>query len=101
MSNFIFSRHYWKTSLRILHNTNQCHKLSSNKIFFQVKRHFPGDRKEPPTSAGDLRDASSILGSGRSPGGGHGEPLQYSCLENPMNREVWWVTVHRVAKSWT
>ena len=43
----------------------------------------------------------SILGSGRSPGGGHGDPLQYSCLENPMDREAWWTTVHRVAKSRT
>ena len=43
----------------------------------------------------------SIPGSGRFPGVGNGNPLQYSCLENPMDREVWWVTVHRVAKSWT
>ena len=43
----------------------------------------------------------SISGSGRSPGGGHGNPLQYSCLKNPMNRGAWWATVHRVAKSWT
>ena len=42
-----------------------------------------------------------IPGSGRSPGGGHGNPLQYSCLENPKDRGAWWVTVHRVAKSWT
>ena len=42
-----------------------------------------------------------ILGSGRSPGGGHGNPLQYSCLENPMDREAWWAIVHRVAKSRT
>ena len=39
--------------------------------------------------------------SGRSPGGGHYNPLQYSCLENPVNRGVWWATVHKVAKSWT
>ena len=43
----------------------------------------------------------SIPGSGRSPGGGHDNPLQYSCLENPMDRGAWWVTVHRVAKSQT
>ena len=42
----------------------------------------------------------SIHGSGRSPGG-HGNPLQYSCLENPMNGGAWWATVHRVAKNWT
>ena len=54
-----------------------------------------------PANAGDLRDAGSILGSGGSPGGGHGNPLQYSCLENPMHRGVWWATVHRVVKSRT
>ena len=49
---------------------------------------FPGHTsgKEPSASAGDIRDMSSIPGSGRSPGGGYGNPLQYSCLENPMNR---------------
>ena len=41
------------------------------------------------------------LGFGRSPRGGHGDPLQYSCLENSMNRGSWWGTVHRVAKNWT
>ena len=48
-----------------------------------------------------LTDAVSTPGSGRSPGGGHGNPSQYSCLENPMDRGAWWATVHRVAKSWT
>ena len=43
----------------------------------------------------------SVPGLGRSPGGGHGNPLQSSCLENPMDRGTWWVTVHRVAQSWT
>ena len=57
--------------------------------------------KNPPATAGDIRDASSISGSGRSPGGGHGNPLQYSCLENPMDRGVWQATVLWVAKSWT
>ena len=49
-------------------------------------------------SAGDTRDSGSILGSGRFPGGGHGNPLQYSCLENPLDRGAWRATVHRVAK---
>ena len=57
--------------------------------------------KNLPAKAGDLRDSSSIFGSGRSPVGGHGNPLQYSCLENPIDRGAWQVTVHRVAKSWT
>ena len=55
--------------------------------------------KDPPANAGDIRDVCSIHGWERSPGGGHGNPLQYSCLENPMGRGAWWATVHRVAKS--
>ena len=43
-----------------------------------------------PANAGDVRDAGSIPGRGRSPGGGNGTPLQYSCLGNPMDRETWW-----------
>ena len=64
---------------------------------------YPGGAsgKEPPANAGDIRDAGLIPGSGRSPGGGHGNTLQYSCLENPKDRGAWWVTVHRVPKSWT
>ena len=57
--------------------------------------------KNPSASAGDIRDASSIPGSGRSPGGGHGNPLQYSFLENPMDRGAWWARVHRIAKTQT
>ena len=55
----------------------------------------------PPASAGDMRDMGSIPGSGKCPGGGHGNPLQDSCLGNPLDREAWWATVHRVAKSQT
>ena len=57
--------------------------------------------KNPPVNAGDVRDAGLIPGLGRSSGGGNGNPLQYSCLENPMDRGTCWVTVHRVKKSWT
>ena len=57
--------------------------------------------KDPPANAGDPRDASSIPGLGRSPEGGHGNPLQYSCLENPMDRRVWRATVHKATKSQT
>ena len=57
--------------------------------------------KNPPANAGEVRDAGSIPGSGRYSGGGHGKPPQYSCLENPMDREAWLVIVHRVSKSWT
>ena len=57
--------------------------------------------KNPPASTGGIRDVSSVPGSGRSLGRGHGNPLQYSCLENPMDRVVWWATVHMITKSWT
>ena len=52
-------------------------------------------------NAGDIRDAGLVLGSERSPGGRHGNPLQCSCLENPMDRGAWQATVHRIAKSQT
>ena len=52
-------------------------------------------------NAGDIRDVGLIPRSGRFPGGEHGNPLQYSCLENPMDREAWQATVHRVTESWT
>ena len=55
--------------------------------------------KNPPAYAGDVRDMGSIPGCGRSPGRGHGNPLQYSCLENPIDRGAGWTTVHGVAKS--
>ena len=57
--------------------------------------------KSPPANAGDSRDVDSIPGLGRSPGGGNGNPLQYSCLENPMDRKAWRATVHGVAKRQT
>ena len=58
--------------------------------------------KNPPANAGDIRvNVGSNPESGRSPGGGHSNPFQYSCLENPMDRVAWWATVHRVAKSRT
>ena len=54
--------------------------------------------KNPPVNAGDIRDVGSLPGSGRSPGEGHSNPLQYSCLENPTDRGAWWATVHGVAE---
>ena len=57
--------------------------------------------KNPLANAGDMRDMGSIPGSERSPGGGHGNPLPYSCLENPMEKGAWWATVHGVTKNWT
>ena len=52
-------------------------------------------------NAGHVREVGSIPGSGRSPGGGHDDPLQYSYLENPMDRGAWQATVHGVTKTWT
>ena len=51
--------------------------------------------KNPPANVGDIRDMDSVSGLGRSPGGRHGNSLQDSCLENPMDRGAWWATVHR------
>ena len=65
---------------------------------------FPGGarkKKTSPANAADIRDRGSIPGLGRSPGGGHGTPLQYSCLEQPMDRGAWWATVHGVTKTQT
>ena len=67
------------------------------------KMGFPGGTvvKNPLANVGDATDVSSISGSGRSPGGGNGNPLQFYCLENPMDRRAWQATVHGVAKSRT
>ena len=64
---------------------------------------FPGGAvvRNPPANAEDSRDMGLIPGSGRSPGVGNDNPLQYSCLGNPMDRGAWWATVHGVAKSRT
>ena len=78
-------------------------------VFIKIKcisiyiRGFPGGSvgKESAFSAGDARDTGLTPGSGRSPGGGHDNSLQYSCLKNPMVRGAWWATVHKVTKSQT
>ena len=57
--------------------------------------------KNLPANAGDTRDMGLIPGSGRSPGGGNGNPFEYSCLENPTKRGAWWSTVHGVTKGQT
>ena len=63
---------------------------------------FPGGAvvKNPPANVGNIRDGDLIPGSGSSPGGGQGSPLQHSYLENPMDRGAWQATVHKVAKSY-
>ena len=63
-------------------------------------RGFPGDTVVKCLLA-NVGDTDSVPGSGRSPAGGNGNPLQYPCLENTMDREAWWATVYEVSKSWT
>ena len=64
---------------------------------------YPGGLvvKNLPANAGATGDLGSVPGSGRSPGGGNGNPLQYSCLENSMDRGARWATVHGITQSWT
>ena len=72
-------------------------------MWVYIHKYIPGGAgiKSLPATAEDLRDAGSIPGSGRSPGGGHGNPFQYSCLDNPLDRRAWPATVHGVTKSHT
>ena len=78
--------------------TERLHTHSTNTVLG-----FSGGTsyKEPDASAADIKDTGSFPGLGRSSGGGHGNPLWCSCLENPMDRGVCQVIVHRIAKSWT
>ena len=77
----------------------------SNLISYPLHLHYsPATQvalevKNLPGNAGGVRDTGSVPGLGRSLGGGHGNPFQYSCLENPMDREGWWAMVHRVTMS--
>ena len=68
---------------------------------YELLMGFPGGSmvKNPPANAGETGDSGSVTGLGRSPGVGNGNPLQYSCLENSMDRGAWWPTFHGVAKS--
>ena len=95
----------FESKLREAANQRKDH---SKLAFKALAEDFPGGPekvalvvKNPPINAGDLRDTDSFPESGRSPGVGHGNPLQYSCLENPMDRGAWWATAHRAAKSRT
>ena len=78
-------------------------KLREKTVSFPMPQFYQVFHVAPVVNAnaGDIRDLGLIPGLGRSIGGGHGNPLQYSCQENPMDRETWWATVHRVTKSWT
>ena len=71
------------------------------RMFMYRASHVALVVKNPPANARDIREAGLIPGLGRSCGGGSSNPLQYSCLENPMDREAWWAIVHNVTKGWT
>ena len=85
----------WQTFYKWL-----CNKYFRLCVFYWG---FPGALvvKNLPANAGDLRDAGSTPGLGRSSGGGNGNPLQYSCLENPLDRAAWWAAVQEVTTSQT
>ena len=78
------------------------HKYAQSSLILSGELHSPQMVlvvKHPPANSGDIRDTGLISGLGRSPGGGNGNPLQSSCLENPMNRGAWWAAVRGVTKS--
>ena len=98
------------TESRFKSSTACCHRATfphSDLFFWNQFELFSGASqvvlmiKNPPANAGDLRDTGSIPGSGRSPGGGNSNPLQCSCLENPMDRGAWRATVLRIANNQT
>ena len=80
--------------IQILLGTKYCSRRASQVARVVVVKNLPAN-------AGDIRDTGLIPGLGRTPEGGHGKLLQYSCLENPMDRGAWQATVHRVAKHQT
>ena len=83
-------------------NPADSQERSGSSFLLQVRSGFPGGlvEKSPPAGAGDERHAGSISGWGRSSAGGHGNPLQYSCLETPMDRGAWRAIVCGIEKSW-
>jgi len=91
------------------HDARKIPSSQINKYFFKIQdavlsiraSQVPVVVKNPPTNTGDMRDVDSIPGSGRSPVGGHGNSLQYSCLEKPRDRGAWQATVQGIAKRWT
>ena len=90
---------WWAAIPGVAQSRTRLKWLSCSKILLGLSWWL--SRKEYTCNAGTTEDAGSIPGSGRSYGGGHNNPLQYSFLENPMNRRSWWATVHRVTKSQT
>ena len=95
-----FDKHIPESDFQVeLPKTSEGHFKGEFKLMYVIN-HFPGGSvvKNPPANVGDT---GSIPGPGRSPGEGNGSPLQYSCLEDSMNRGAWWATVHGVTKSQT
>ena len=88
-----------KQNLNLLHAGNYLNSIYFVRITIYRASQVALVVRNSPAKARDIRDTGSIPGSGRSPGGGHGNALQYSSLENPMDREAWQATVHRVAQS--
>ena len=95
----------WKGSRSVMSNSSRPQGLQPIRLLCPWD--FPGKstgvgchRLLWPANAGDIKDAGSICGLGRSPGGEHGNPRQYSPLGNPMHKRVWWTTVHGASKSW-
>ena len=91
--------HILSSRLSALHTLN--HLILTITIFHFHFHQVALLVKKPPANEGDMRDASCIPGSGRLPGGGHGNQLQHACLENPMDGGAWRVTVHGVTKNQT
>ena len=93
-----------RSNLNLLHTDGYLHSIciafTAIYIAFMLYWGFPGG-SEVKASACNVGDLCSIPRSGRSPGEGSGNPLQYSFLENPMDRGAWWATIHGVTKSWT
>ena len=84
---------------KIFHTKKQYSAINSKIILFHLKKVYVAlVVKNLPAHAGNARDADLILGVGRLPGEGKGNPFQHSYLRNPMDRGVWWATAHRVAR---
>ena len=90
---------WWAAVYGVAKSWTRLKQLSSSSSFLSGAS--PQSGKESTCNAGATENVGLIIGSGRSPGEGNGNPLQYSCLENSMDRDAWWATVHRVTKSWT
>ena len=93
----------WLTAQVCIHHQHYIHRFSAFWLRSSVVWEFPRwhSGKESDCNTGNSGEGGSIPGSGRSPGGGHGNPLKYSCLKNPMNRGAWRSTVHGVTEGQT